>query len=135
MLSSSSYGKKEYAKQEADKWKKGLTDWNQDGARIKRLRESADFVIYTPGSNSGIPVSILKSFEVPAKEILQDSEAIREKISSTVTSLLSLVGIDANPIESREHILISSIMEYSWKEGKNLDIPSIIQLIQSPQLP
>lgn len=125
---------KEYAKQEADKWKKGLTDWNQDGARIKRLRESADFVIYTPGSNSGIPVSILKSFEVPAKEILQDSEAIREKISSTVTSLLSLVGIDANPIESREHILISSIMEYSWKEGKNLDIPSIIQLIQSPPI-
>ena len=125
---------KEYAKQEADKWKKGLTDWNQDGARIKRLRESADFAIYTPGSNSGIPVSILKSFEVPAKEILQDSEAIREKISSTVTSLLSLVGIDANPIESREHILISSIMEYSWKAGKNLDIPSIIQLIQSPPI-
>jgi len=92
---------KEYAKQEAEKWKKGLTEWNQDGARIKRLRESADFVIYTPGSNSGIPVSILKSFEVPPKEIMQDSEALREKISSTVTSLLSLVGIDANPIESR----------------------------------
>ena len=125
---------KEYAKQEAEKWKKGLTEWNQDGARIKRLRESADFVIYTPGSNSGIPVSILKSFEVPPKEIMQDSEILREKISSTVTSLLSLVGIGANPIESREHILISSIMEYSWKEGKNLDIPSIIQLIQSPQL-
>ncbi|HXW11196.1 MAG TPA: DUF87 domain-containing protein [Nitrososphaeraceae archaeon] len=123
---------KEYAKQEADKWKKGLAEWNQDGGRIKRLRESADFVIYTPGSNSGIPISILKSFEVPSKEIMQDSEALREKISSTVTSLLSLVGIDANPIESREHILISSIMEYSWKEGKNLDIPSIIQYIQSP---
>lgn len=125
---------KEYAKQEADKWKKGLTDWNQDGARIKRIRESADFVIYTPGSNSGIPVSILKSFEVPPKEILQDSESMREKISSTVTSLLSLVGIDVNPIESREHILISSIIEYSWKAGKNLDIPSIIQLIQSPPI-
>ena len=123
---------KEYAKQESEKWKKGLAEWNQDGTRIKRLRESADFVIYTPGSNSGIPVSILKSFEVPPKEIMQDNEALREKISSTVTSLLSLVGIDANPIESREHILISSIIEYSWKDGKNLDIPSIIQLIQSP---
>ncbi len=123
---------KDYAKQESEKWKKGLAEWNQDGARIKRLRESADFVIYTPGSNSGIPVSILKSFEVPPKEIMQDNEALREKISSTVTSLLSLVGIDANPIKSREHILISSIIEYSWKDGKNLDIPSIIQLIQSP---
>jgi len=123
---------KEYAKEEADKWKQGLAEWNQDGARIKRLRESADFVIYTPGSNSGIPISILKSFEVPSKEIMQDSEALRDKILSTVTSLLSLVGIDANPIESREHILISSIMEYSWKQGKNLDIPSIIQNIQSP---
>lgn len=125
---------KEYARQEADKWKKGLAEWNQDEARIRRLRESADFVIYTPGSNAGIPISILKSFEVPSKEIMQDSEALREKILSTVTSLLSLVGIDANPIESREHILISSIMEYSWKQGKNLDIPSIIQHIQSPQV-
>jgi len=125
---------KEYARQEADKWKKGLVEWNQDEARIGRLRESADFVIYTPGSNAGIPISILKSFEVPSKEIMQDSEALREKILSTVTSLLSLVGIDANPIESREHILISSIMEYSWKQGKNLDIPSIIQHIQSPQV-
>lgn len=131
---SDSRSTKEYAKQEADKWKKGLAEWNQDGARIKRLRESADFVIYTPGSNAGIPISILKSFELPSKEIMQDSEALREKILSTVTSLLSLVGIDANPIESREHILISSIMEYSWKQGKNLDIPSIIQHIQSPQV-
>ena len=86
---------KDYAKQESEKWKKGLAEWNQDGARIKRLRESADFVIYTPGSNSGIPVSILKSFEVPPKEIMQDNEVLREKISSTVTSLLSLIGIDA----------------------------------------
>ncbi|HEY7696165.1 MAG TPA: DUF87 domain-containing protein [Nitrososphaeraceae archaeon] len=125
---------KEYAKQQADKWKKGLAEWNQDEVRIKRLRESADFVIYTPGSNAGIPISILKSFEVPSEEIMQDSEALREKILSTVTSLLSLVGINANPIESREHILISSIMEYSWKQGKNLDIPSIIQHIQSPQV-
>ena len=123
---------KEYAKQEAEKWKKGLAEWNQDGARIKRVRESADFVIYTPGSNSGIPVSILKSFQVPPKEIMQDNEALRDKISSIVTSLLSLVGIDANPIKSREHILISSVIEYSWKNGKNLDIPSIIQYIQSP---
>ena len=51
-----------YAAQQAETWKDGLAAWGEDGERIKRLRDAADFAVYTPGSNAGIPVSILASF-------------------------------------------------------------------------
>ncbi|MGH9968728.1 MAG: ATP-binding protein [Pyrinomonadaceae bacterium] len=124
----------EYAGEQAEAWKKGLTDWGQDGARIKRFKDSADFRVYTPGSNAGIPVSILKSFSAPPPLIREDDELMRERINTTVTSLLGLLGIAADPIKSREHILISNILNSVWSAGNDLDIAALIQQIQTPPL-
>ncbi|MFN2515788.1 MAG: ATP-binding protein [Pyrinomonadaceae bacterium] len=124
----------EYAQQQAEFWKKGLADWGEDGVRIKRLRDAADFRIYTPGSNAGIPVSILKSFAAPPLAIRDDSELMTERVNTTVTSLLGLLGIDADPVKSREHILISNILSKEWLAGKDLDIAGLIQQVQSPSL-
>jgi hypothetical protein len=124
----------EYAAQQTDFWKQGLAEWGQDGARIKRLRDAADFRIYTPGSTAGIPVSILKSFAAPPATIREDGELLRERVNTTATSLLGLMGIDADPIKSREHILISNILSRVWAAGKDLDIPALIQHIQSPAI-
>src|SRR5678815_2621568 len=107
----------DFAKTQAELWKKGLAEWRQDGARIRRLRDAADFAIYTPGSNAGIPVSILKSFAAPAEDVRNDRELLRERISTTVTSLLGLLGIEADPIQSREHILLSTILDSTWQKG------------------
>ncbi len=123
---------REYAEKQAKMWEKGLADWGQDGARIQRLRDAADFVIYTPGSTAGIPVSILKSFEAPPSAILDDSDLLRERINTTVTGLLNLLGIEADPLQSREHILLSTILDTAWKNGLNLDLTGFIQSIQSP---
>ena len=123
-----------YAVQQAELWKNGLAEWGQDGDRIKRLRDAADFRIYTPGSNAGISISILKSFTAPPETIRQDTELLGERINTTVTSLLGLVGIDADPIRSREHILISTILNQEWSAGKDLDIGTLIQKIQTPSL-
>ena len=122
----------EYAKQQAEMWKKGLAGWGQSGERISRLRQAADFVIYTPGSSAGIPVSILKSFAAPPAAIVDDSELLGDRISSTATSLLGLMGIEADPIRSREHILISTILDSAWKQGRDLDLAALIQQIQTP---
>jgi Helicase HerA, central domain len=121
-----------YASQQADLWRKGLAEWQQDGARIQRLKDSADFSIYTPGSNAGLSVSVLKSFNVPPKAVIEDSELFREKVVTTATALLGLLGIEANPLQSREHILISTILENAWKQGQNLDLGALIQSIQNP---
>jgi len=122
----------EYSQQQADRWKKGLAEWGQDGARIQRLRDAADFAIYTPGSRAGIPVSILSTFAAPPKTVMEDSEWLRERIGITATSLLGLVGIPADPLKSREHILIATILGTVWKLGRNLDLVTLIQHIQKP---
>ncbi|WP_455370882.1 ATP-binding protein [Petrachloros mirabilis] len=122
----------DYAKAQADLWKKGLARWQQDGARIQRLRDAADVAIYTPGSHAGLPVSILKSFAAPAVDVLEDAELFRERISTTVTSLLGLLGIEADPLQSREHILLSTILDQTWRKEEDLDLASLIHAIQSP---
>jgi hypothetical protein len=122
----------DYAQAQAELWTKGLAEWQQDGARIQRFRDAADVVIYTPGSSAGLPVSILKSFAAPAADVLEDSELLRERISTTVTSLLGLLGIEADPIQSREHILLSTILDQTWRKEQDLDLAVLIQAIQSP---
>ena len=121
-----------FAAEQAAAWKQGLADWGQDGARIQRLRDSAEFAIYTPGSSAGIPVSILSSFAVPPAAIAEDTELIAERIQTTVTNLLTLAGIDADPTRSRDHILISTILGASWKAGRDLDLAGLIRQIQTP---
>src|SRR5919107_2717725 len=122
------------AAQQAQLWKDGLAKWGEDGERIKRLRDAADFRIYTPGSNAGLPVSILKSFVAPPEAIREDNEALGERINTTVTSLLGLIGVDADPVRSREHILLSNILHQEWSNGRDLDIATLIQKVQTPSI-
>ncbi|HEV7298125.1 MAG TPA: DUF87 domain-containing protein [Tepidisphaeraceae bacterium] len=122
----------EYAAQQATFWKEGLAGWGQDGARIQKLRDAADFVIYTPGSSAGRPISILKSLGAPDAAILEDHDLLQERISTTVTSLLGLLGVDADPIQSREHILLSTIFNAAWKDGNELSLKDLFDQIKTP---
>ncbi len=122
----------EFARQQAELWKNGLSEWGQDGARIRRLQDAADFAVYTPGSQAGLPVSILKSFAAPPREARGDEEALRERVASTTTGLLTLAGVDADPLQSREHILVSTILATAWAKGEDLDLAALIARIQAP---
>lgn len=122
----------QYSDYIAKTWRHGLASWGEDAGRIRNFRNSVDLVIYTPASNAGIPISILSSFAAPPKEQMLDSTAIREKIQSITSSLLGLLGIDADPIKSREHILISTIILQGWENGVDLDIAALIQQVQKP---
>ncbi len=122
----------EFAGAEATKWKNGLEEWGQDGERIRNFRNNVELRVYTPGSSSGRPVTVLKSFTAPPKEVLNDADAFRERISTTTSGLLALLGIDADPIRSSEHILISKIFESHWKNGKSLDLGRLISEIMEP---
>jgi hypothetical protein len=120
-----------YAAREAETWQKGLAEWGEDGARIERLRNAADFAIYTPGSKAGLPVSLLASFAAPAAAVRDDAEMLGERAASTATSLLSLAGVDAPP-RSAEHTLVSTILNARWSDGQDVDLASLIQHIQTP---
>ena len=124
----------DYAREQADLWRKGLADWGQDATRIRMLLDKADIAIYTPGSNAGLPLSVLKTFAAPSRDLVEDTELFRQRISTTVSGLLGLLGFQADPLQSREHILISNILEAAWGSGESLDLASLIQRIQSPPL-
>ncbi|HVD51125.1 MAG TPA: hypothetical protein VNB51_03715 [Candidatus Udaeobacter sp.] len=124
----------EYATQQADLWRNGLTSWGEDGERIRRLKAAADFAIYTPGSNSGIPVSIVRSFAAPPPALREDAELFRERVATTATSLLALVGIAADPVKSREHILLSTLFTNAWTDGQDLDLEGLVNQVQKPPM-
>ncbi len=121
-----------FAATTAETWRKGLADWDQDGARIQRFRDAVDIRIYTPGSNAGTPLSVLKSFDAPPPELRDDATALRDRISAAVSGLLGLLGIDADPLRSKEHILLATLFDQAWRAGENLDLAGIIQSIQKP---
>ncbi|MGH9382440.1 MAG: ATP-binding protein [Thermoanaerobaculia bacterium] len=125
-------GEAEYAAAQAEAWRKGLADWQQDGERIRQLREAADVRIYTPGSSAGLPVSILSSLAAPPAELLQDEDLLRDRVQVTATSLLSLLGIDADPVQSREHILLATLFDQTWRAGRDLDLAGLIHGVQKP---
>ncbi len=120
------------AEQTAREWREGLADWDQKPERIAKFRDAADAAIYTPGSAAGLPLTVLRSFAAPAPAILTDGDALRERTSAAVSGLLALLGIDADPLRSREHILLSHLVERAWREGRDLDMASLIRDIQSP---
>lgn len=124
----------DYAAKQAELWQKGLAEWDQEPSRIHKLLNSVEISIFTPGSNAGLPLSILKSFEAPPPALLEDAEVLREKVSTTVSSLLGLLGLQADPLQSREHILLSNLFLTAWQSGQSLDLPSLIQQIQNPPL-
>ena len=122
----------EFADKQASLWKNGLAEWGQDGERIQRLKESAEFRIYTPGSQAGLPISILKSFAAPPVVIRDDPEAFNEQVTTATSSILGLLGVEGDPLQSREHILIANILSTAWKDGADLELSGLIPKIQNP---
>jgi hypothetical protein len=120
-----------FAAGEAARWARGLAEWGQDGARIQRLRAAAEFTVYTPGSTTGRPVSVLASFERPRTD---DAEIRRERVQTDVSSLLALAGIPAEPLRSREHLLLSAILTAAWDARQNPTLEEIVHRVQSPPM-
>ncbi len=124
----------EWAASVAQTWRDGLAAWGQSPERIRLLRESAEFLIFTPGSDAGLPVNILHSLQAPRLSWDGQAEEIREQISGAVSALLGLVRGSADPVRSREHILLSTIFEHYWRQGQSLDLTTLITAIQNPPL-
>ena len=121
------------AAETATAWSKGLEDWNIPSERLLALKNAAQFAIFTPGSNAGIPLSVLSSLTAPDLPWQDNREILREKISSTITALLGLVGYDdIDPIRSREHILLSNIFENAWSQNKDVELTELILQTQNP---
>jgi len=122
----------EFAQSTADLWKKGLADWGQPLERVRQFRDRVDINVFTPGSKAGIPVSILSSLSVPPFEIVDDGELFGERIESTVSSLLSLIGISNDNGQSPAAVLLAAIFQNAWQAGQDLSLETLIRHVQKP---
>ena len=124
----------EYAQKTAELWRSGLERSGIGPERIQALRDAADVTLYTPGSEAGVPLNVIGSLKAPTLSWETDEETIRDEIEGTVSSLLGLVGIEADPLGSREHVLFSNLLEHNWRAGTDLDLGTLIGQIQKPPL-
>ncbi len=121
-----------YAADIAGRWRDGLAGWGIVSDRVRWLKSIAQYSIYTPGSDAGLPISILASLAAPREGWAGNEEALREKISGIVTALLALIGMNAEPVKSKEHVIISNIFEYAWQRGQSLTLEDVILQVQKP---
>ena len=122
----------QFAGQMARAWREGLAEWDQSPERIARFRNAVDLAIYTPGSTTGLPLQVLRSFAAPPPELLDDEDAFRDRVSAAAAGVLALLGLDADPVRSREHILIAKLLDGAWRQGRDLDVAALIREIQAP---
>ncbi len=122
----------EFAASTAEQWKNGLADWGIGGERMRLLAQHTGYTIFTPGSDMGIPINILGSLAAPKLDWNTEAENIRESIGGMVAALLGLAGINADPVRSREGILLANIFENAWQQGQDLDLAKLITAIQKP---
>jgi hypothetical protein len=120
------------AEQTAEQWRSGLAEWGEDGKRIERFTKAVDRVVYTPGSSAGLPLTILKSFAAPPREIVDDGDALRDRVDGAASAVLGLLGITVDPVNSREQILLAKIFDEAWRKGESLDVEALIHEIQQP---
>ncbi|MCC9601420.1 ATP-binding protein [Stieleria sp. JC731] len=124
----------QYALSTAKRWKEGLASWGQSPDRIRRFQQSVNVKIYTPGSQIGLPLTVLKSLDSPPPGMIDNPEAVNELVTGTVSALLTLLGINADPLVSPEHILISTILLHQWRLGQKVGVANLIRLISSPPI-
>lgn len=120
-----------YAAAQAETWRRGLADWGQGPERIARLRDAAEVAVFTPGSSAGRPISVLRSFAAPPAAVRQDTDLFHDRLDTAATGLLTLLGIDADPL-GREHVLLTTILSHAWQAGQDLDVAGLIHAVQDP---
>jgi hypothetical protein len=124
------------AEQTAQQWRDGLAAWGIDETRIRQLRDRAAFQIFTPGSDAGIAVDVLQGLNPPditsGLTWSSHAEILRERIAQICSAILGLAGIESDPLKGREHILLATIFEFTWRAGQHIDIGMLIRMIQDP---
>ena len=124
-------GVTEFAAAQAAMWKDGLAPWGIAEPQMAQFKAKFDVAIFTPGSNAGIPLNVLGSLQAPQTD---DQEVVTDEIEGYVTSLLSVVGISADPLSSREHILLSNLIASAWAAGEDIDLPTLLARVNQPPM-
>lgn len=100
-----------------------------DRAGFERLRASYEPRLYTPGSSLGLPLDLLGSL-APPSDLAPD--AVAEAADGVVRGLLALLGLDADPLTSREYLLLVQLVTTAWQQGQTPTLVDLVRQVASP---
>ena len=120
-----------YAAKISSQWKAGIERSHQTVERVSQF-DAVEKTIYTPGSSAGVSLNVLSSLDAPPSQIIEDSDSFSSYIKTTVSSLLALIGVEADPVESKEYILLAQLITKSWLAAESLSLEDLIGRVISP---
>jgi hypothetical protein len=120
-----------FAAEQAATWREGLAGWGYGPEQVSVVVDGTELTVYTPGSRAGVPLNVVGSLDLPGTA---DEEVVADEIEGYVSGLLGLVGIAADPLSSREHILLANLVAHSWSEGRALDLATLVGQVQRPPI-
>ena len=89
--------------------------------------------IYTPGSSAGLPLTVLQSFAAPPPAVLDDADALRERVLATVVGPAARCSASTPTRSAAASTSCSPTSSTSaWRAGRDLDLASLIREIQEP---
>ncbi|MBK8596997.1 MAG: DUF853 family protein [Holophagales bacterium] len=115
---------------EARKWSEGLAGWGITAADVAAYAASRQVTIFTPGSRSGVQVDLLGALAPPPDGA--ESEEGRDLMTAFLGGLLGLLGRDADPVSSREFILLARCVEEIWAKGETATLESLVGAAAQP---
>lgn len=115
-------------------WAKGLEEWGIGREQVASYAAGRDVRILTPGSTAGIPLSLIDSLDPPEGGYDEADEEARDEIDALVTALLGFVGIEADPVGSREYILLFHLIEHAWRAGHGLTLEALVASVANPPI-
>ncbi len=123
------------AAQLAEERSRELAKWSIGAADLEGFRGGTSLRVLTPGSTAGEPVHILSALEQRSGSWSADPEASRAATSAAISLVMRLVGKDADPARSREHVLLSVLAERRMQQGHTAELSSLLSEVLEPPLP
>jgi hypothetical protein len=122
------------AQQKVDERRAALATWGITPTGVKRFHERRAGRIITPGASSGALLHVQSSLERRSPHWDTDPESARATLSAAISLVLRLVGRDADPARSREHVLLAVFAERRLLAGQPADIASLLADLEAPPI-
>ncbi|MDB4984914.1 MAG: putative ATP-binding protein, partial [Myxococcaceae bacterium] len=112
---------------------RALGAWGIAESAVAAYARSTHVRVITPGSSAGEPLHVLSALERQSERWSQDPESARAALSAAVSLLLRLLGRDADPARSKEHVLLSVLAEARLSAGESADLSALLlDVVQPP---
>jgi DNA helicase HerA-like ATPase len=124
----------EIARALAEERREGLSSWGIHEADLQVFRETTELRVITPGGSAGEPLHILSALERHSDHSRRDPESARAALSAAVSLVLRLLGREADPARSREHVLLSVLAERRLKEDVPAELGGLPEDLANPPI-